>query len=55
MTAIKDCISTLFNGCQDVAEPEATVETLDIRTVDREVLEMADLFYTLIESMLRSI
>ena len=51
----KKSIPTLFTGCQDAAEPGATVEALDIRTVDREVLEMANRFYTLTEPMLRSV
>lgn len=36
----KKSIPTLFSGYQDDAEPGATLEMLDIRTVDREVLEM---------------
>ena len=51
----KKSIPTLFTGCQDTADPEAGVEALDIRTADREVIEMANRFYTLTEPMLRSV
>lgn len=51
----KKSFPTLFTGCQDDVELGATVEMLDIRTVDREVLEMANRFYTLTEPMLRSV
>lgn len=51
----KKSLSTFFTGCRDDAEPGATVETLDIRTLDREVLEMANHFYTLTEPMFRSV
>jgi hypothetical protein len=45
---------TLFHGSPDAAEPGARGQGLDIRTVDREVLEMAIRFYTLTEPMVRS-
>jgi hypothetical protein len=45
---------TLFHGSPDAAEPGARGQGLDIRTVDREVLEMANRFYTLTEPMVRS-
>ena len=48
-------IPTLFTGRQGAAEPAARVELLDVRTADREVLEMANRFYTLTEPMLRSV
>ncbi|KAL8732005.1 MAG: hypothetical protein Q9181_004094 [Wetmoreana brouardii] len=51
----KKSIPTLFTSCFDAAEPATKVEPLDIRTVDREVLEMANRFYTLTEPMLRSV
>lgn len=51
----KKSIPTLFTGSQDAAEPGARAEALDIRTADREVLEMANRFYTLTEPMLRSV
>lgn len=51
----KNTSPTLFTGYQDAAGPGETVEMLDIRTVDREVLEMANRFYTLTEPMLRSV
>ena len=53
--ANKKTISTLFPSCPDNAKPEARGQGLDIRTVDREVLEMANRFYTLTEPMIRSV
>ena len=53
--ADKKAIPTLFPGCPDTAKPGARRQGLDIRTVDREVLEMANRFYTLTEPMIRSV
>ena len=48
-------IPTLFPSCPDVTNSGAGRQGLDIRTVDREVLEMANRFYTLTEPMIRSV
>ncbi|KAI9674244.1 MAG: hypothetical protein M1829_003791 [Trizodia sp. TS-e1964] len=48
-------VPILFTGFQDVAKSSTRVEALDIRTADREVVEMANRFYTLTEPMLRSV
>ncbi len=53
--ADKKSIPTLFPGCSDTAKSGARRQGLDIRTVDREVLEMANRFYTLTEPMIRSV
>jgi len=48
-------IPTLFPCCPDTAKPGARRQGLDIRTVDREVLEMVNRSYTLTEPMIRSV
>lgn len=47
--------SIFFTDCQDDAKPETTIKTLNIRTINRKILEMVNRFYTFIESMLRSV
>ena len=53
--ADKKSIPTLFPDCPDTTKFEARRQGLDIRTVDREVLEMINRFYTLTEPMIRSV
>lgn len=53
--ADKKLIPRLFTDCQGVAVLGARTQAMDIRTVDREVLEMANRFYMLTEPMLRSV
>ena len=53
--ADKKSIPTLFPGRLDTTKPGARRQGLDVRTVDREVLEMANRFYTLTEPMIRSV
>lgn len=53
--ADKKVIPRLFTDCQDAAMLGARAQAADIRTVDREVLEMANRFYMLTEPMLRSV
>ena len=53
--ADKKSIPTLFPDHPDTTQPGARKQGLDIRTVDREVLEMANRFYTLTEPMIRSV
>ena len=53
--ADKNFLPRLFPRCSDVAKPGEEGQRLDIRTVDRQVLQMANRFYTLTESMIRSV
>ena len=53
--ADRKLISTLFPDCSGTAKPGAERQGLDIRTVDREVLDMANRFYTLTEPMIHSV
>ena len=51
----KRCIPTLFTEGQDGPESDERDQSLDIRTVEREILEIANRFYVLTEPMIRSI
>lgn len=53
--ADKNLLPRLFASCPDAAKPGEEGQGLDIRTVDREVLQMANRFYTLTEPMIRSV
>ena len=53
--AEKKTVPRLFTNHQDNAKLETKMQTLDTRTVDRDVLEMANRFYTLTEPVIRTV
>ena len=53
--ADKNLIPTLFFDGPNAAKLDPEGQELDVRTVDREVLELANRFYTLTESMISSV
>ncbi|ERF74595.1 hypothetical protein EPUS_00725 [Endocarpon pusillum Z07020] len=51
----KNLLPRSFTSHSDTAKPGEEVQGLDVRTVDREVLQMVNRFYTLTEPMIRSV
>ena len=51
----KKTLPRLFTGPQEDAKRETNEQTVDARTVDRDVLEMANRFYTLTKPLIRTV